>query len=50
MTERKYTIEELEKLVELHAKTRAMNRVLSPVLERSEAEAIAKLEAARAGA
>jgi hypothetical protein len=42
------TIEELERRVQLHAKTRALNKTLSPALERAEADAIAKLEAAKA--
>jgi len=44
-----HSIEDLTYLVGLHAKTRAMNKKLSPVLERTEAEAIARLETAKAG-
>lgn len=46
--QREHTIEELAELVNLHAKTRAMNKNLSPVLAKAEAEAIAKYEAALA--
>ncbi len=49
MTENKEpTIADQEYIVGLHAKTHAMNKVLSPVLAQAEANAIAELEAAKA--